>query len=130
MDNFTANLRGPSLRHLSCKTCAVANLDAGNQPEPGALGGMVGTTIPTCSVELEAQLHPRRSKGAPRSSHLSTELRNAVIGGTNDDGPRWSSYSPTLLGRSHHLACAHAFRTRWVDSPTRAFPPLFGPPPP
>jgi hypothetical protein len=74
-----------------------------------------GTTNQRVTIELEAQLQPRRSKGAPGSSHLSTGLRNAVIGGTND-GPRWSSCSSTLLGRSHHLAGAYAFRTRWLDS--------------
>jgi hypothetical protein len=38
-----------------------------------------------------------------------------VILGANDGGARRSSCSPTLLGRGHHLACAHAFRTRRLD---------------
>jgi DHA2 family multidrug resistance protein-like MFS transporter len=40
--------------------------------------------------------------------------------GANDDGAGRSSYSPTLLGRSHHLAGAHAFRTRRLDSQRRS----------
>jgi MFS transporter, DHA2 family, multidrug resistance protein len=35
-----------------------------------------------------------------------------VILGANDGEARRSSCSPTVLGRGHHLACAHAFRTR------------------
>jgi hypothetical protein len=42
-----------------------------------------------------------------------------VILGANDGGARRSSCSPTLLGRSHHLAGAHSFRTRRLGSQRR-----------